>query len=394
MNVLAPFWFLLPLAAALLTTALLTKRYGAPDALGRYASIDGLRGYLAFFVFVHHGALWFFYARSGKWENQPSHLYTYFGQGSVALFFMITGLLFFTKLMDGRTKPVDWTRLFVSRVLRLAPLYFVVMGLMFLIVGYLSGWQLRQPLGELLKGVGHWLSFTVLGVLPDLNGVKRTASIVAGVTWSLAFEWLFYCALPVMGLLFRNRVPLPYVLLSAASVAVAIKYGFSRIHALAFVGGLAAAYASRVPAWRAWAARPVAGVGALALMAVAVVFFEEARGVPQVLLMSAAFAIVAGGNTLFGALARPVSRVLGEMAYSIYLLHGMVLFTVFTFGVGMGVAATLTPLQHWALITACAPLVVLVSFWSFRLIEHPAMLQVNAWTDRIKPWLARIGIRG
>lgn len=32
----------------------------------RISSIDGLRGYLAFGVFMHHSCIWYFYLRTGE----------------------------------------------------------------------------------------------------------------------------------------------------------------------------------------------------------------------------------------------------------------------------------------------------------------------------------------
>ena len=123
---------------ALATVFLVGLLIKQPASEGRYATIDGLRGYLAFFVFLHHGTIWYFYLRTGMWEAPPSNLYNQFGQSSVALFFMITGFLFWTKLLEAPHKPIDWGRLFVSRVLRLMPLYLCAMLLVLLTVAILS----------------------------------------------------------------------------------------------------------------------------------------------------------------------------------------------------------------------------------------------------------------
>ena len=43
----------------------------------RFISIDGLRGYLALGVFIHHAAVWYFYLKKGVWEPPPSNFYTH-----------------------------------------------------------------------------------------------------------------------------------------------------------------------------------------------------------------------------------------------------------------------------------------------------------------------------
>lgn len=64
-----PVWAALLLAVALFSTWTLGKFAGPPPAANRFASIDGLRGYLAFAVFIHHAAIWFQYLRTGAWPS-------------------------------------------------------------------------------------------------------------------------------------------------------------------------------------------------------------------------------------------------------------------------------------------------------------------------------------
>src|SRR5205823_3935296 len=113
---------------------ILSKRFGAPSTTGRFASLDGLRGYLAFGVFIYHSSIWYYFVRSGKWDVPPSRVYRNLGQASVMLFFMITGFLFCSKLLRGRSELIDWRKLYVSRFLRLVPLYILAIALMVLTV--------------------------------------------------------------------------------------------------------------------------------------------------------------------------------------------------------------------------------------------------------------------
>ena len=109
---------------ALATAALLPHIIQLPIASPpRYSTIDGLRGYLAFAVFLSHSSIWYFYLHFGRWDVPQSNFYTHLGQSSVTLFFMITGFLFWSKLLDGRVQPIDWSRLYLSRLFRLVPLY-------------------------------------------------------------------------------------------------------------------------------------------------------------------------------------------------------------------------------------------------------------------------------
>lgn len=123
MSALHPAFALAPLLLCLACLPLLARSLPAEAAPSRFVTIDGLRGFLAFFVFLHHGAIWHGYLRTGLWQLPASPLFTHFGQASVALFFMITSFLFWTRLLTSAPGRIDWLQLYSSRVLRLVPLY-------------------------------------------------------------------------------------------------------------------------------------------------------------------------------------------------------------------------------------------------------------------------------
>lgn len=379
MDPVSPLPAIASLLVALATSYLLVKKFGAPPGQGRFAPIDGLRGYLAFFVFLHHSCIWYFYLRTGLWEVPPSNLYTHFGQSSVALFFMITGFLFFSKLIDGRTKQIDWGKLFISRFLRLVPLYLFLMFLLLLIVAYLSNGILNEPTPKLIKGVTRWLGFTMLGA-PDLNGIDRTRIIVAGVTWSLPYEWFFYFSLPLLALTVRVIPPTPYIVLGITCIIGLVIWHPQIQHLISFLGGITASFLVRSDLFRNFAVRRISSVIALGCVGIAVASFPSAYGIVPLFLLSTSFALIASGNSLFGVLVSPVSRTLGELAYSIYLLHGITLFTAFTFIVGVTESRTLSPIAHWTLVVGITPVLVFICSLTFRFIERPAMQSSTIFT--------------
>lgn len=376
MNPVNPFYAVVVLLFAVTTATLIVKRFGVPSKQGRYASIDGLRGYLAIFVFLHHSCIWFFYLKTGRWQVPPSNLYTHFGQSSVAFFFMITGFLFFSKLLDSRTRDVDWAKLFLSRILRLTPLYLFVMVLLFSIIAYLSDWTLNEPILKVVKDVVKWLGFTVLGA-PDINGVENAATIVAGVTWSLKYEWFFYLLLPVIALLVNIRPPFVLIVLGVISaLCIAVTHA-EIIHLVAFLGGM---FASILVRWEVFCklfVRRVFSLIILTCIVISVTVYPSAYDTVPMLLLSIAFILIACGNNLFGVLDNPVSRTLGEKAYSIYLLHGIVLFVLFNFIIGIGESRLLSPLTHWLLVAGVTPILIVICFFTFRFIERPAMESTN-----------------
>jgi peptidoglycan/LPS O-acetylase OafA/YrhL len=365
------------LLVAVATSLFLVKRFGAPPSEGRYASIDGLRGYLAFFVFLHHSCVWYFYLNTGRWELPPSNLYSHFGQSSVVLFFMITGFLFFSKLVAGKTSPIDWGKLFVSRFLRLTPLYVFVVLLLFVIVGYLSGGTANESLSKLMVGAVRWLGFTALGG-PNLNGVEDTYVIVAGVMWTLPYEWLFYFSLPLLALTVGVRAPFTYLVLSCAIVAAAIILFLTVKHPsiallFAFLGGIAASVLVLFEPFRKYSKGMVPSFAIVGCLSTAVALYSTPYSPGPLFLLFIAFSLIACGNDLFGFLRSPVSRTIGQMAYSIYLLHGITLFAVFSIFIGTAESKGLSPAEFWFIVVGVTPVLLLLSFSTFCCIERPTM---------------------
>jgi peptidoglycan/LPS O-acetylase OafA/YrhL len=72
-----------------------------------YKTLDGLRGLLAISVFFVHAACHYAWLTTGEWTARPK-FYNFLGQASVWCFFMITGFLFWSKVLrSNRTEDVS-----------------------------------------------------------------------------------------------------------------------------------------------------------------------------------------------------------------------------------------------------------------------------------------------
>ncbi len=119
------------------------------------------------------------------------------------------------------------------------------------------------------------------------------------------------------------------------------------------------------------------------------VLFPSAYQETAILILGLAFLLIAAGSSLFGLLTQALSRFLGEMTYSMYLLHGCILFISFELLIGRDNAKAFSALEHWLVIGAITPLVVLASYLSFRFIESPAMQRSRQLSALLgKPMLA------
>ena len=391
MNVLNPAWVLLPWLLALGCVSLLSRLRPLPPEPGRFATIDGLRGHLAFGVFLHHGVIWHGFLRSGKWDAPPSAFFNHLGQDSVVLFFMVTAFLFVGRLLDARERQVDWLRLYVSRVMRLAPLYLLAMAVLFTLCGVLTDWERQVPARELRRALRHWLFFSI-GGRDNINGVPNTLTLIAGVTWSLPLEWMFYLLLPTLALLMRRTAPL---WLAAVALVCALGIWANNKEPTmlwAFAGGGLVAWWVRRPALRGWAHRPWHDMAVVLALAGAVLSAPNVHHTAPILLLTVAFGLIASGCDLFGLLRLRASQQLGDLAYSIYLLHGLLLFTSLTFVLGHEEVRAYTPQGHWLWLSALAPIVVTIAWLAFHTVERPAMRATDAWATRVRHLFARMGL--
>jgi peptidoglycan/LPS O-acetylase OafA/YrhL len=329
---------------------------------GRAGMIDGLRGWLALGVFFSHTVDVWFYHQGFKWGEGDTSFYGLTGPVGVCLFFMITGFLFWTKVLRGRGN-VDAMRLYRSRIRRLVPMYLAsVLGVL-LVVAVLSDFSLHEDPITVMRELRNWLSFGFL-YGGDLNGI-HDAHYINAVYWTLAYEWAFYLALPFLGVF--AGYPACLVLF-----ALAVVYGTMTPVVLNFVAGAAAAVIIE-KRWISW------NLDAPALTPVAIACLVASFAFPERPLILTAllfvfFLFVVHGNSLFGLLASGPSKLLGTVSYSIYLTHCIVLYSV------MHYAGTLTPLPQmsipafWGFAAIAALVTVLISSVTYRWIEHPFLV--------------------
>jgi peptidoglycan/LPS O-acetylase OafA/YrhL len=394
------FWPpLLVLLMAGLCAWLLGRFAGAPHAdaphhvPARIQSLEGLRGYLALAVFICHAACWLYVFTGVGWQIPANPFYRNLGHISVSFFFMITAFLFWSKILNRHTKPIDWGHLFLSRVLRIVPLYLFAIAVFFVIIAALSGWALRVPASQLASSMLAWLLFTLPGT-PDISAVDNTDIVIANVIWTLVWEWAFYFALPALAFFLRPRPPLLLALAGAATSLLIICFsttGFP-LPLFIFALGILAAHVTRIETVKRAAAHTAASILAIACVAGAFFIHPENGAIPlkvlQCGLLFTAFGIIAAGNTLGGVLDRRVSRTLGDMSYSLYLLHGPFLSILFFFILGFPYAQSLTTPQRWLIVSASTPALILLCFLTYRSIELPGMRAtrpLHAWLKGRQP---------
>jgi peptidoglycan/LPS O-acetylase OafA/YrhL len=387
---MSPYSILFPLViflTAFITANILAKTLGVPTTMVRKSALDGLRGILALAVFICHTSAWHYYLITGAFTLPDVGIFRQFAKSSVYMFFMITGFLFMSKLINEREKGVDWIKLFVSRVLRIAPLYFTVVAIMIFLVLLESNFKIQVSWIVMTMDTLRWLTFTVFGE-PVINNYDKTLLITSHVQWTLVYEWLFYLSLPLLAVILKIRVPLVYIGASIALVALFIFNMNNLFFPIAFLAGILTAIIFRFGHIQLILSHPAFSVIAIALVFWQGVYYPEASyqqpsKVPA-LCLSIAFLIIACGNNLFGILTTRTARYLGEISFGIYLLHGVIIFIVINFIIGLEKVKTFSSLSYWSMISAITIIIILTATFTYRMIEAPAMKHVTKLSSKVK----------
>lgn len=363
--------------SALLIAALLARKsrfYQAQleETVARQLPLDGLRGLMAWCVFVHHTDIARQWLKSGTWACD-SELVLFAGKGAVLVFFMITGFLFWSKAVaaKGRLSPVS---LWLSRLRRLAPLYLLSAVIIFILAS------------NALQAASSPVRWSFLGRLfglgiLDWSRLPGYKLILAngGVQWSLWYEWRFYALLPVAACFACGRRIYILIGLGVLLASFVDLRSDSIFYWLAFLPGVLSVYlVSNVRIRQLLCARTSALVAATWCLSVLAVsrfggYFWD------LIALTPFFCTVAAGNSYFGFLIRPAARLLGTISYSVYLLHGLILLGILK---ALGNMVSLSNLPwplYCCLVAGIATSVVLICATTYRWVEHPFLIWRTPW---------------
>lgn len=321
--------------------------------------IEGLRGYLALGVFFHHSIIHFQFVTTGIWTTPNSTFYTMLGQMAVAFFFAITGYLFWAKVLNS-TSPINWKKLYQGRARRIIPMYLftvlIIIGGIFYKAHaqHIDLFENRQTSIRTVLQLSKYLIFSS----PKLN-VTDISTINAGVFWTLIWEWKFYFALPILVLLNRSKILLFGVLFSLCFTS-------DRQIPCYFVVGICCAELQSKSFNFTIRQKYVADVLFLSCISLLFYFFDSVYGFAQAGISFIAFYCLLNGNGLFGLLFLKTSRFLGEISYSIYLMHGIMISLVIFCIPNHNFHET----YYWPITMTIGILTILASSLTYQFIEH------------------------
>ncbi len=314
-------------AVSMLALSLLFARTHVltPQTLARSSPLDALRGILATSVICHHLVVTYFWKTTGSWVPPESAVLNNLGVVPVALFFMITGFLFFGKVYQRRP---DFMDILKSRTLRVMPLYIVVVVFVIVLSVFETGF-VSAGLKQISKELFKWIVFSG----GSFNGFADSNMMTAGAHWTLRYEWIFYLSLPVIAALCNRAWYGKYLLMSALFVTVimaAISVGMiNSMLFLLFVVGFVPVLIKRHFA-KSIALFNTSAMSVVAALLIGYAMTLSAFSFLQIVTLALPFTCLALGNNLFGLLAGKGLKSLGEVSYSLYLTHGAVLYVGFS----------------------------------------------------------------
>lgn len=272
-------------------------------------------------VVIYHchlrlGGTWIYYASLWGWAG-------------VNLFFVLSGFLITSILLESREKPRYFRNFYARRALRIWPVYFLL-----LIVTYLNApWFVGGTVLEAVRSA-PWLIYLLF--LQNLFHLTLPPAI--GPTWSLAIEEQYYFLwAPVVRFLRRPwmlAVPLCLALVCSPFMRRAHLPWATPTHTLLHLDGIAMGsmlalglYRVRVPR-RTWLLIGVAGfvlgIVAAGTIAGGTAFLDTALATGFGGAVLASIASTGARNPLSAALRRGPLALYGRISYGLYMIHIMV----------------------------------------------------------------------
>jgi peptidoglycan/LPS O-acetylase OafA/YrhL len=344
------------------------KKVLTEEEKGRFEALDGLRGVLAINVFFQHAVTSWFYFQTGVWEIVNIRFYRHLGGEAVILFLIMTSFLYWSKMIHQKGE-VDEGYLYRSRFLRLAPMYIFCAGLIVLSIFIQSGFDI--DIKQTAKDILSWLTLGLI-TTQSVNNIS-VLPVNAGIHWTLHFEWLFYLMLPILAIFLRSKKMLVMALPLAFYALSSSDRGY---WAIFFFGIIAAHIYNKYPTFSIYKKR-VSSI--LPILGIVLVYFMNYKpySFSQYIVSMFIFLSFVYGADLWGFLKTYVAKFLGTLSYSIYLIHGIVLFGVLNSVDYFYPIVNTTPIQFWSLITLSGVLTVVVSSITYRYIEYPFIKMIK-----------------
>jgi len=198
----------------------------------RFENLDSIRTIAFLSTFLAHA----FYAESQEvldssmfqWAVKFREIFSF----GVPVFFVLSGFLI-TYLMlkeESNKGGFNIKNFYMRRVLRIWPVFFVVLLVGFVLFPLLRSYLLQMPYVETAN---PWMYLSFLSNFDQINAGVLPFGVGLGPTWPVSIEEQFYLFWPLLLLLFsKKKFVIPITLVTLLSFGLTIYYSFSGKHTI------------------------------------------------------------------------------------------------------------------------------------------------------------------
>ena len=352
----------------------------------RIHSIDYLRGAMALSILLYHFFSWSIGGQSSDTVLGRLGIY------GVSTFYVISGMSMFIACRNYAWSPKETWSYLVKRFFRIAPLFAIATLTTIVVLRFINP-QYFPTLETLISNLTLAFGF-----------YNPTNYIVTG-GWSIGNEMVFYFFLPMAVILFRSPAMAAWVLAGVLGL-----YAYYAFFVMSGAASIAAAWSDYVhPANQGflflagvtlgklfidgYRLRTQSAAGIL-LLAIAAFCFYPATG-NQISIVSgfsriaftamaiAAVYSVACLSINEASIAHKVMAKLGEISYSIYMLHGAIGLAALRL-VAPKFGLTTADEKFYLLMLGALPLTLVASLFVYTYIETPFVRLARRLTTRTK----------
>jgi len=264
-------------------------------------NVQTLRGISALAVVLGHSV------GTAKWYQLPVDMlqnFSFWGASGVDVFFVISGFII---AYTAHFHPKSAKRFLYDRIVRIVPLYWVLMCLILFLLMFLPQAFRTTDMSmiQILASFFFVSQLTHSGSFP-----------LIGAGWSLEYELLFY-ALFSLGLIFK-KLPYTFLFAGLSLLLVAAINMYSLIVVELIMGMVIGWLYVRYTVPLRWAMGILAlGIGLLSLS----FFFRLPEVVSREVYFGIPAALIVTGSVYTPQICWPLGQLLGNASYSIYLIQ-------------------------------------------------------------------------
>jgi peptidoglycan/LPS O-acetylase OafA/YrhL len=319
-----------------------------------FPGLNGVRFIAALLVIVDHTELFKSYLGIPTlWENSYS---AYLGAFGVSIFFVLSGFLITYLLLEEQTEgPIRVKHFYLRRILRIWPLYYLIVILGFFIVPHIDFLQVPTYSAEMGDYLGRFLLFA--GLAANVAFVYFPTVAFANILWSVAVEEQFYLFWPhvvkikqkllgVMGLLLLLYLALKFFAgeLNPKFEELVIRTRFSSM----IIGGIGAYLVFTKHSLIQYIYARITQVTLLGLFVLLLLNYVDLKSIEflqeellSLVLCGLILNIATNPNSIL-KLEHPLLNYFGKISYGLYVYH---LFAVVLVLKGL---PTLLPIKEWS----------------------------------------------